>query len=505
MAKSVRYFGRPGLQLQQASTVTAPRAWEIIALGLTWIVIAVLAWGRSNDAANIFGPSALILIMGAANWQMVRAETNAIWSPLFGFRLGVAVFLGVGSLVPYLVDDIQLDRMMALYAFSPPEVSKVLLLWLLYASLIIAFAKVTSTFRPSVPKSWTGAPVSWLDSGTLGLIFIIVGSAYSVVIDLGFALGIFHFVLPGTVSTIFQAINAVGLFLIALTAFERRGWWYIVLVGDLVFSILLALILYNKSGVLFPILLVGIAILIRRVTVPRILLVAGCLFMVLSVLQPSIEDARNRHELMYGQSDEGGTIAAGTVPERFHNVVAYWTEGPVYPEGLGQGITRLSYLNIGAYLVAEYDLGIGGNTMSGALAALIPRFVWPNKPIVTDVGRELHERIFGAAVSFIAPTTAGDIYWNYGWVGVVLICPFLGVALWIGTLASALTVREKDWFMMPFVVLAFRTALGVDQAFVVGVFVPIVFSAILFFALRMVKELLATRYGATFEFRAQRR
>ncbi len=472
-------------------SAAAPAAAELAALAALWLFLLILYIGKAHLTADVAGPIGLMAIMGWANWRMIRASAYAIWSPLFAFRLGVLVFFGFGSVVPYLLDPVQLDRILALYNFSNEEVNELLLVWLLYVTLIIAFAKAAALMIRNAGAKASGEPLQWLDSAWLGTVFVLLGSAYAVIIDVGLALGWYGFVLPGTISTIFQAINAGGIFLIARTAFERRGFWYVALIVTIAFTALVGFALYNKSAVIFPILLVGLALVLRRVTAMRILAIGAALVFVLQALQPAIENARILHGMTIGVSDAG--LTGGTVGERLDNVVSYWRDGPVIQEELGQGIARLSYLNIGTFLITEYNEGIGGSTMTGAFSTLIPRFIWPDKPIITDAGRDLHERIFGVAASFIAPTTPADIYWNMGWSGILLIAPLLGIAMWIGSVAAISIMRQSDWFMMPFVLVAYRTAVGVDQAFIVGIFVPLVFSVVLLFALRFTKSVLATR------------
>lgn len=466
-----------------------PPLWELLALGACFVGFLTAYLLSAFVFVRIGIPLALIAILGAAAGLAARRDSAFLWTPLFGFRLGNVVFTGFGSLIPYIVDENQLARIYTLYNFNDAEAAKLLVLWLMYIAAVMISVRVTALVVPRVSQRQIGAKVAWLNAGSLGLSFFGAGLAYAVLIDLGFALGLHALVLPGAVSTVFQAVNAVGIFLLVLVAFERGGGWYALAIFTLLVSVALGLVVYNKSMILFPILLVSLAVLIRKVTAIRVIGATAALFFALSILQPAIEHARNEHTRMFGV--ESGTSGGGSIAERTANVVSYWTVGPVNEEDLGSGITRLSYLNIGTYLVAQYDLGIGGDTMSSAAIALIPRFIWPEKPILTDVGSALNEQIFGSASSFIAPSAVGDIYWNFGWWGLVVLAIPIGIAIWLGTVVASGIITRQDWFMMPFVLLAFRTALQTEQGFVVGMLVPTVFAYLLLIALRLTKELLA--------------
>jgi len=103
------------------------------------------------------------------------------------------------------------------------------------------------------------------------------------------------------------------------------------------------------------------------------------------------------------ESDEGGTIEAL--------------------------LTRFSATPFQSFLINEYREGRPGDSLADSWTALVPRALWPEKPIVTRFGLELYERVFQVtdANSILAPTYTGEAYWNYGWIGLVGISILLGI------------------------------------------------------------------------------
>jgi hypothetical protein len=75
-----------------------------------------------------------------------------------------------------------------------------------------------------------------------------------------------------------------------------------------------------------------------------------------------------------------------------------------------------------------------GHTLSPVLATFIPKIVWSDKPDV-PVG-QLFNKSFHITDSddvFISPSHLGELYWNFGWPGVVLGMSLIGaICGWVG-------------------------------------------------------------------------
>ena len=477
-------FGPP-----RAAQDIFPPLWEIVSLLGSVTTLGLMYLGGVYELVNVGGPILLATILGLVNWRMVRQNPTAIWTPLFAFRLGVLVFLAFGALVPYLVSDPLVDRIKGLYPYSEEEAAKTNLLWFVYATLMIGSAKLASVFRGSeIPVELGGRLEGWT-TAKLGMLFFALGISYSLLVELPRALELFAVLVPGSLTLVFLTANSVGTFLLTYHALQRGGAWYLLIGAILLLQVALGLVLYNKSMILLPILLSGLAILSDRVTLPRVVGITVALVLTLNILQPAVAQGRDLHMMAYGSVS--GTTTGGSIAERLSNVTSLWTDGPLRDTETGEGLIRLSYLNIGTFMVTEFDVGLPGNSIEAATYALIPRFIWPQKPTVSDAGRELYYRITGEETSFLAPTTAADLYWNMGWTGILLLTPILGVLLWLGTLASYSILRAEDWFMMPFVLIAFLVGLGTDQSFVGGILVPGVAAIIAFYVLRFSKAFVA--------------
>ena len=94
-------------------------------------------------------------------------------------------------------------------------------------------------------------------------------------------------------------------------------------------------------------------------------------------------------------------------------------------------LKRLSHAPYQAFLVNEWNEGRPGNSLQDSWTALIPRVLWPEKPIITRFGAELYATIFRVdqAASNQAPTYSAEAFWNYGWVGLVVVSILLGLQI----------------------------------------------------------------------------
>ena len=163
---------------------------------------------------------------------------------------------------------------------------------------------------------------------------------------------------------------------------------------------------------------------------------------------------------------------------------------------------RFDVASIQGYLINEYSNGHPGKSLVDFLAVMIPRVLWPEKPIITRFGTELNAQYYyepgehgPQASSSIAPTYSGEAYWNYGLPGVVLVSILLGLGIGWFTRRWQFAMVGRD---PAFLLIAFPVAIWVSfvESWLVAtylgefiIFVVILLSARASFALlRSVKD-----------------
>ena len=107
-------------------------------------------------------------------------------------------------------------------------------------------------------------------------------------------------------------------------------------------------------------------------------------------------------------------------------------------------ITTFNQLSQVGYLV-ERDGFRNGETLDYLGFAFIPRFLWPEKPLIAkgawfalEIG-QAHMRPDGSITNAVAMTIPGELYLNFGWPGVLLGC------LLYGAILAVFWTRTRFW------------------------------------------------------------
>lgn len=71
-----------------------------------------------------------------------------------------------------------------------------------------------------------------------------------------------------------------------------------------------------------------------------------------------------------------------------------------------------------------------GYTLTPIITTFIPRLLWPDKPSIPTgqiLNKEFH--VSEGADTYISPSHLGELYWNFGWAGVIVGMSLIGVLL----------------------------------------------------------------------------
>lgn len=462
----------------------APETSEIVALLIATCIAFILYWGGVHAVANIVTPTMIGLVGAWGMWQLARRSPANVWTPLFALRASAVVFLSIGALVTEFGSDATREVVLSLYAYSPEEGAKTNTIFIAGYFVTILAVKIASILRPLPPPRGPGNVV-FTQRATLrlGILFLALGLSYTFFIQLPLLLNRSSVVLPGTLALLFNALSAVGTFLVALWAVERRGVAYLLVGILLLIQLLISLVLLEKSSVMTAVLLVGLAFLLYKVSLTRIAVLTVSLGVLLTFVTPAVTQGRQIHARIYGDLD------GGTVLERLGYSIEYM-EGyriPSRPEDEGSSFVRLQYVAPSAFAVTQYDAGLPSDVIANGFSALIPRALWPDKPNVSDIGTDFNEMVSGHNTSALGVVVFADAYWNFGWPGLLIFFP-AGFFLWWASWNARQIVEARDWIMMPFVLITFRIGMSVDNFLVLSWLTPGVIALLMLFVLRFAKH-----------------
>ena len=245
-----------------------------------------------------------------------------------------------------------------------------------------------------------------------------------------------------TVFMIGQLIQPLGVLLVAYAYARRRRAYLLALVLLVVLvQIVLGFVADFKGEAMQG----GILVIITRTYVdgrlPKAWLTGGALFILLAF--PVFQAYR-----LQVRGEEGVTSARA-----LSNLIETLESSVQANEKVENGVGGSAYKSQSfwerASLKPSVDLiveRIGndkpyqwGDTLTPIAAAFIPKILWADKPSLA-VGQIFNQEfsISEVADTYISPSHVGEIYWNFGWPGVILISPLIGLLLgWIGARCRA--------------------------------------------------------------------
>ena len=127
-------------------------------------------------------------------------------------------------------------------------------------------------------------------------------------------------------------------------------------------------------------------------------------------------------------------------------------------------LLRVSFVNVAAFVVAQYDHGLPGDSLRDTLYSFIPRFLWPEKPVVL-LGGELATLVSGEVGNQISPGYFAEAYWNFGWIGLPLLLVPVGFFFNVATHFAARVIEREDWLYLPVLFLSLKVGMQIDSVY----------------------------------------
>lgn len=164
---------------------------------------------------------------------------------------------------------------------------------------------------------------------------------------------------------------------------------------------------------------------------PKVWLAAGGVFVLLAfpVFQAYRADVVGMRGLSRSQAAEDIGRSIALALQSRSKVTEGKSEGYRMPSFLGRNDIKPTIETLVARLGEEARYQ-DGYTLELFFIALVPRMLWEDKPNIS-VGqlfnRELH--LSENPDVFLSPSFVGDLYWNFGWTGIVCGMPVFGLLL----------------------------------------------------------------------------
>lgn len=440
---------------------------------LVFLIMLQALWGHalSNkdlDVLNLLVP----LLFGAANlllgWRIVRQSPLAIWNPLVWFLLACTLYYGLGQLIHLLGHPDSAARVNSLYFVDASGLARTNFLHTVGVMIIVGAYLLTATFlnrqkRTAMANSDDLAREQRgvREARAASLLFLFIGLPVKYFLQLPFDMGLITWILPGSIKYLG---TLSGLAIIPLYwLYKKRGGIYRPLFLALfVTEALASLVSLSKQRMIETalFLLLGSQLVnpgLKKLAVSGIILALVYVFVLnpfvtfarVAVNRSAAKDLSQAVDLVEQFQKKGGTMEDGQFPK----AQLWWT--------------RLAYSNVELFAMRQYDRDHPGKTLWLAPYTLIPRFIMPNKPIMTS-GLEFTYLIEGRKTSatFTGLGVIGEGYWNGGWLGVAVVSVVVGVLLAGFYRFSVRSLEAHTFMFLPISMAGIMLGLRIDDWFV---------------------------------------
>lgn len=329
--------------------------------------------------------------------------------------------------------------------FTATEMAILLGAVLAIGGYLIALAVMKPNLNAAPPKNWSPGVVV-----TMGLILWAVGSYSAWVWNV-------QLITDTTIATKMRALSGVsgikttllmmgqmakplGMLMIAYAyVMYERAWLRPTLLAVVFFQLLYGFVVDVKGEAMLGIVLVVVTKVLLDGRLPKVWLGVGVLFVVLAF--PVFQ----AHRVTNGSRGIDHAATARDIGKSIERALES-------RDKVSQGRNRAQNFFERASLKGSVDLIVErtgesvayreGYTLTPLLAAFIPKLVWADKPDV-QAGQVMNQD-FHVSISrdtYISPSHLGELYWNFGWTGILLGMPLIGVML--GTVGARANLADR--------------------------------------------------------------
>jgi hypothetical protein len=382
---------------------------------LAYGVAGSLGSSQGRALANAILPLALGLLCLGCAASLIRRSSLFVLMPFPWFLLTSAAYFGLGPLLFVFGLPETIAQANLFYPVTEETLFRTNALNAVCILTVVATFWASSRLAPmrGVARALRMRAVPerrWL------IVFVVVGLGVKLTLTLPYNYGVLPFVPPTSVM-VFGTLTSVASLMLSRRVFMGQLKWLPLFLVVAALDIGGGVLQFSKLGVLLAVIFIGIGAYLARPT----LVMAASFFLVAVLAYVVLIPLVNFGRRAVGPDADASARGQATV-----SFVSGRSGGTASQDADTQGWwLRLAYPQVQTFVMDAYDSGVGGTSLQAVPMSLIPRFLWPTKPIVT-IGAELTYLINGSSSSQSSPTSFGEGYWNGGWLLA------LGVAAWMG-------------------------------------------------------------------------
>ena len=448
----------------------APRfneIWTVGAILVMYIVADILFGPASYPFVNKIGSFLLMSVLIYGLWNMLKQGSEVIWLALFWFRLSTGTYFGFGVLAIDALDDDTLDYIRSFFFFNESDIFKINVIVSLSVFLILFSAKFFINRMDRWARSDVDIKKSDKELLFMGGLFATIGLSITYLLKTPIEFGWIDAQIANSIMSL-SRLTLAGIFLLTLYCLKRKNARALMFVALLVcFELIFQLLKFAKSGFLMTLIFFLLAFLWKEnLSKKRLLVSAAIVISAYGAVVPIVSYGREEIVLRYGPTTPVG------FSERFNVLQSYFTDEADIHRGRQarqNALLRITYVNAAAFVIHQYDIGAPGTWPNLIPATFIPRFFWPNKPVISDVGMDIYELGTGMRTSAMGAGIFADTYWAFGWWGVIIFAPLVGFLLAVLTITCWRFLVTERWLYFPVILLGVQFGFRSDGHYLVDV------------------------------------
>ncbi|MEM8547900.1 MAG: hypothetical protein AAGF46_07030, partial [Pseudomonadota bacterium] len=400
---------------------------------------------------NIVIPVFFIAVLLLTSYSLLRIIPESIWTGLVWFPIASATFYGFGALVEVLGNEITKQALSAHPLFVDTRQ-----LWLSnqLSALGVTFVTIGIWAQSALAGAFGRPAVHCFDDertaiapAALAVLFLVTGGLLKYGLMNPAQWGMIDVLIPGSLGQLAVLVD-IGFAILAFLAVRNRArgpaigccllfplHLYFTVIGFAKLEIMLAMLL--------PV--VGAYVGHRRISILGVSLVVMATAFVFS--QDLVRFGRHQILLDTGVIDQASYGRRVAILNDYLGGARIEDVGGEAAQGWW---TRLNFSGVQAFAIGAREVGLPAFNITRAWMYFVPRAVWPEKPIMHSPSREFYAMVTGnAPTSALALSIYGDLYWQYGWLGVVAGCILIG---WLYAMMARRTLQavlRRDYIMLP--------------------------------------------------------
>ena len=437
----------------------------LAALSSLYMVAGILDSRGIYTFVNWFGPAGLFVFSIFTCYKLLRRNPALIWTPLPWLLIAVAAYFGFGPLIYTFGSWSAVANVDAAWPVSTEDLFRTNLLTSVgMAVLSLAFFIVVRKPRGFERVSQA---IQKSDERTVRLTaisFLCIGGVVKYGLSLPYEFGLTSFVLPGTVYQLEQ-LTLIVLILIAYLSISEGGKWKLALMFFLPTELLSDFLRFSKTSLLLAILMPFMGWYMAKKKIKILAAGAALMILVYVLLTPLVSWSRDTIGKMTG------AFYRATLSQRLDVALEYFTRD-ASSAALEESDRseawwgRLDYVPEQVFAMREYDMGRPSHDFSQILWVFVPRVIWPDKPVMTQAGIDLSERMGGSRTTSVGTGLFADGYYNGGWTMVIIVCCVAGsIMAFLSRMALAI-MEKRALLLLPCVFMGIQMGTRIDGRFV---------------------------------------